>query len=102
MCGYMIGNLPYVKSLILYVIQSIRQITIFQEAPMESHLLAPKRIFKYLKGTTEFGIWYPKVNKMTPIAHTNAYLEGSIYDIRSTSGAYFYLGDCLVSWFNKK
>jgi hypothetical protein len=32
----------------------------FQAAPKESHVLAIKRIFRYLKGTKEFGLWYPK------------------------------------------
>jgi hypothetical protein len=32
----------------------------FQEAPNESHVLEVKRISRYLKGTKEFGLWYPK------------------------------------------
>jgi len=44
----------------------------FQGAPKESHVLAMKRIFKYLKGTQEFGLWYPKGNDITLIAYTDA------------------------------
>ena len=32
----------------------------FQSDPKESHLIAVKRIFRYLKGTPNLGIWYPK------------------------------------------
>ncbi|GKA38275.1 retrovirus-related pol polyprotein from transposon TNT 1-94 [Tanacetum coccineum] len=32
----------------------------FQEDPKTSHLEAVKRIFRYIKGTTHFGLWYPK------------------------------------------
>ena len=32
----------------------------FQSDPKESHLIAVKRIFRYLKGTPNLSIWYPK------------------------------------------
>ena len=31
----------------------------FQADPRESHLIAIKIIFRYLKGTPNLGIWYP-------------------------------------------
>jgi hypothetical protein len=47
----MIFNLLYVTSSIPNVMQEVGQVAQFQEAPKESHVLAVKRIFKYLKGT---------------------------------------------------
>ena len=32
----------------------------FQANPKESHLMAVKRIFRYLVDTPNFGLWYPK------------------------------------------
>jgi hypothetical protein len=61
-----------------------------------------KRIFRYLKGTKEFGLWYPKGNDLSLISYTNADLAGCIDDRRSTNGEMFYLGECLVSWLRKK
>jgi hypothetical protein len=74
----------------------------FQEAPKESHVLAVKRIFRYLKGTKEFGLWYPKGKDLSLIAYTDVDWEGCIDDRKSTSGETFYLGECLVSWIRKK
>jgi hypothetical protein len=74
----------------------------FQAAPKESHVQAVKRIFIYLKGTTEFGLWYPKGKDLSLIAYTYADWSGCIDDRRSTSGATFYLGECFVSWLRKK
>jgi hypothetical protein len=74
----------------------------FQAAPKESHVLVVKRIFRYFKGTKEFGLWYPKENDLSLIAYTDADWAGCIDDWRSTSGAVFYLGECLVSWLSKK
>ncbi|GJX31279.1 hypothetical protein Tco_0241134 [Tanacetum coccineum] len=34
--------------------------TRYQANPKESHLIAVKRIFRYLKGTPSLGLWYPK------------------------------------------
>ena len=61
-----------------------------------------KSIFRYLKGTTDFGLWYLKGNYLTFVAYKDANWEGSIDDRKSTSGVAFYLGDCLVSWSSKK
>jgi hypothetical protein len=74
----------------------------FQAAPNKSHVLAVKRIFRYLKGTKEFGLWYPKGKDLSLIAYKDADWAGCIDDQRSTSGATFYLGECLVSWLSKK
>jgi hypothetical protein len=45
----MIENLLYVTTSRLYVMQAVGQVAIFQATPKETHVLAVKRIFKYLK-----------------------------------------------------
>ena len=52
----------------------------FQANPKEAHVLAIKRIFRYLKGTLEFGLWFPKGHKLTLVAYTDRDWEGSIDD----------------------
>jgi hypothetical protein len=98
----MIGSLLYVTTSRPDVMKVVGQVARFQAAPKESHVLAVKRIFRYLKGTKEFGLWYPKGKYLSLIAYTYAYWVGCIDDQRSTSGASFYLGECLVSWLRKK
>jgi hypothetical protein len=74
----------------------------FQAAPKESHVLAVKRIFRYLKGKEEFELLYPKGKDLSLIAYTDADWAGCIDDRQSTSGVAFYLVECLVSWLSKK
>ena len=74
----------------------------FQVAPKESHVIAVKRIFRYLKGTKEFGLWYPKGKDLSLISYTDEEWEDCIDDQRSTSGETVYLGECLVSWLRMK
>jgi hypothetical protein len=69
----MIGILLYVTTSRLDVMQAVGQVARFQETPKESHVLAMKRIFKYLKGTKEFGLWYPKGKDLSLIAYIDAY-----------------------------
>jgi hypothetical protein len=47
----MISNLLYVTTSIPDVMQAVGQVARFQATPKESHVLAMKRIFRYLKGT---------------------------------------------------
>ena len=74
----------------------------FQAAPKESHVLAVKRIFRYLKGTEEFRLWYPKGKGLSLISYIDSNWVGCNDDRRSISGESFYLGECLVSWLSKK
>jgi hypothetical protein len=98
----MIVILLYVTTSRPDVMHAVGQVARFQAAPKESHVLAVKRIFRYLKGIEEFGLWYPKGKDLSLIAYTDVDWEGCIDDRRSTSGATFYLGECLVSWLSKK
>jgi hypothetical protein len=101
-CRSMIGSLLYVTTCRPDVMQAVGQVARFQAAPKESHVLAVKRIFRYLKGTKEFGLWYPNGKDLSLIAYTDEDWAGCIDDRRSTIGATFYLGECLVSSLSKK
>ena len=98
----MIGSLLYVKTSRPDAMQGVGLVARFQANPKEAHALAIKRIFRYLKGTTKFELWYPKGNELTLVAYTDVDWVGSIDDRKSTSGATLYLGDYLVSWSRKK
>ena len=74
----------------------------FQANPKESHLIAVKRIFKYLKGTPNLGIWYPKGTCFDLIGYTDSDFAGCKIDRKSPSGSCQFLGRRLVSWYSKK
>lgn len=59
-------------------------------------------IFRYLKGTLDYGLWYPRTNHFTLIAYIDVDWPGCIDDRKSTSGGTFFLGGRLVSWHSKK
>ncbi|WVY89510.1 hypothetical protein V8G54_035024 [Vigna mungo] len=74
----------------------------FMSCPTESHWVAAKRILRYLKGTTELGIFYKKGGNTNVLAYSDSDFAGDLDDRRSTSGSVFLLGFGAVSWSSKK
>eukprot|EP00253_Pinus_taeda_P010710 PITA_10710 len=68
----------------------------FQANPKETHLQAVKRIFKYLQGTQNYGLWYPRDTDLTLHAYTDEDWAGSMDDRKSTSGGAFFMGSRLT------
>ncbi|KAK2451185.1 hypothetical protein QL285_010256 [Trifolium repens] len=56
----MIGSLLYLTASRPGILYSVCLCARFQSDPRESHLTAVKRIFRYLKGTTNLGLLYYK------------------------------------------
>ena len=58
----------------------------FQSCPKESHLLAVKRIFSYLSGTIDLGLWYLRGTHINLTCYSDADFFGYKVDRKSTSG----------------
>ncbi|GJU49450.1 hypothetical protein Tco_1219005 [Tanacetum coccineum] len=74
----------------------------YHAKPTENHLHAIKRIFKYLRGTINRGLWYLKDSAIALTAYADADHVGCQDTRRSTSRCMQLLGDKLVSWSSKK
>ncbi|GKF01781.1 retrovirus-related pol polyprotein from transposon TNT 1-94, partial [Tanacetum coccineum] len=70
--------------------------------PTEKHLHTVKRIFRYLRGTKNIGLWYLKDTSITLTAYVDVDHVGCQDTRRSTSSSTQFLGDKLVSWSLKK
>ena len=75
---------------------------IFQANPKEYHLVAVKRILRYLVHTPNLGLWYPKGSKFNLLGYSDSDYAGCKVDQKSTSGTCQFLGRSLVSWTSKK
>ena len=67
----MIGNLLYLTSR-PYIMQSMGLVSRFQESSKVKHVQAIKRIFRYLKGTLDFVLWYPQNEDLTMVSYVDA------------------------------
>ena len=98
----MIGSLLYLTASRPDIMFSVCLCARFQANPRESHLVAVKRIFRYLAGTCELGLFYPKNAPFNLISYSDADYAGCKTERKSTSGTCHFLGHSLVSWFSKK
>ncbi|GKA52220.1 hypothetical protein Tco_0745416 [Tanacetum coccineum] len=98
----MVGSLMYLTATRPDLVFDVCMCARYQAKPTKNHLEAIKRIFRYLKGTINIGLWYPKDNAMSLTAYADADHAGCQDSRRSTSGSAQFLGDRLVSWSSKK
>jgi hypothetical protein len=98
----MIGSLLYLCASRPDIMLSVCMCARFQSNPKECHLVAVKRIIRYLVSTPCFGIWYPKGSTFDLIGYSDSDYVGCKVDRKSTSGACQFLGRFLVSWSSKK
>ncbi|GJT05945.1 putative ribonuclease H-like domain-containing protein [Tanacetum coccineum] len=74
----------------------------FQVTLKTSHLLAVKRIFRYLKGKPRLGLWYSKDSPFELVTYTDSDYARATQDRKSTTGGCQFLGNRLISWQCKK
>nr|GEX22974.1 uncharacterized mitochondrial protein AtMg00810-like [Tanacetum cinerariifolium] len=98
----MIGSLMYVTSSKPDIMFAICMCARYQANPNEHHVSAVKRIFRYLKGTINLGLWYPKDSGFDLTAYSDADHAGCHLDQKNTSGSVQFLGEKLVCWSSKK
>nr|GFB22318.1 uncharacterized mitochondrial protein AtMg00810-like [Tanacetum cinerariifolium] len=88
----MIGSLMYITSSRPDIMFAVYACVRLQVTLKMSHLHAVKRIFRYLKGKTYLGLWYPKDSPFNLVAYSdNDYAKASL-DRKSTTGGCQFLG----------
>ncbi|GJR11507.1 putative ribonuclease H-like domain-containing protein [Tanacetum coccineum] len=98
----MIGSLMYLTASRPDIMYAVCVCSRFQVTPKTSHLNAVKRIFKYLKGKPNLGLWYPRESPFDLEAFSDSDYGGSNLDRKSTTGGCQFLGQRLISWQCKK
>ena len=98
----MIGKLQYLVHTIPNITLEVGIVARFLTKPRENHMMAIKRILRYLKGTKDYGLWYKLGGNLDLKVFTDADWAGNLDDKKRTSGGAFFLGKRLVSWTSKK
>ncbi|GJX77991.1 putative ribonuclease H-like domain-containing protein [Tanacetum coccineum] len=86
----MIGSLMYLTASRPDIMYAVCVCSRFQVTPKTSHLNAVKRIFKYLKGKPNLGLWYPRESPLDLEAFSDSDYGGS-NDRKSTNRYYLEL-----------
>ncbi|GJU59430.1 putative ribonuclease H-like domain-containing protein [Tanacetum coccineum] len=90
----MIESLMYLTASRPDIMFSVCACARFQVTPKTSHLLAVKRIFRYLKGKPTLGLWYPRDYPFELVAYSDSDYAGATQDRKST------IGDLLTKGFD--
>jgi len=72
------------------------------QSPRHLHLVAVRRIIRYVLGSFSRGLFYPAGSSIRLVAFSDADWAGCPDTCRSVIGWYMFLGDSLISWKSKK
>jgi hypothetical protein len=95
----LVGSLRYLTHTRPDFAFSVGYVSRFMQRPTTEHQQVVKRIIRYVAGTLDHGLYYPRCPRE---AHLVGYSDndhaGDIDTSKSTSGILFFFGKCLVSW----
>ncbi|XP_048494446.2 retrovirus-related Pol polyprotein from transposon RE1 isoform X1 [Beta vulgaris subsp. vulgaris] len=98
----MIGSLLYLTASRPDISFSVGLCARFRSNPKESHMTAVKRILRYLRGTNNLCLFYPRAGAFDSKGFADADYAGDLVNKKSTSDMVQFLGFCMVSWSSKK
>ena len=85
----MIGSFLYLTTSRPDISYSVGMYARFQANPKESHMIALKRIIKYVKSIADFGVWYSNDTNDVLARYSNANWAENADDRKNTSGGCF-------------
>jgi hypothetical protein len=94
----MIGSLLYLTATWLDIQFVVGLCACFQSSPRSSHQMAVQQLFRYLKHTPEFGIWYYASSSLDLVGFLDADFVGCGINRKSISGTYHFPGSSLICW----
>ncbi|GJY59884.1 putative ribonuclease H-like domain-containing protein [Tanacetum coccineum] len=100
----MIGSLMYLTASRRDIMFTVCAYTRFQVTPKTSHLYVMKRIFRYFKGQSKLGLWYPRDLPFDLEAFSDSDYAGVSLDSKSIIGEYVDAAHCCgqVLWIQNQ
>ena len=100
----LVGSLRYLTCTRPDISFAVGKISRYMEEPKSSHWKAAKRILRYVKGTADLGMLYPRgTNQFAKLAgFSDSDWCGDSDDRRSTTGFVFYFGPTAFTWQSRK
>ena len=96
----LVGLLMYLVNMRPYIFYAVNQLS--QVNPTKLSWKAGKHVLRYLKGTSEYGLWYRQTDEVKFHGFTDADWASIPTDKKSTSGGIFSIGSTTVSWYSRK
>ncbi|CAN6310868.1 unnamed protein product [Urochloa humidicola] len=99
----LVGGLRYLVHTRPDIAFSVGYVSRFMEDPREDHLVAVKRLLRYVAGTIGHGLAYARGGE-TPklMGYSDSDMAGDLDGRRSTAGIIFFLGSRPITWQSQK
>ncbi len=98
-----VGALRYLVNTRPDITFAVGYVSRFMEKPTTEHLVAVKRILRYVAGTADLGCHYRKKEKVVALIGYSDSDHGADVDGRkSTSGVLYFYGDNAITWQSQK
>jgi hypothetical protein len=100
----LIGSLKYLLHTIHELTYSMCYLSRFIEEPNVEHLSVVKRVLRYVAGTLDYGLLYPRGygQGFKILRYSDSDFAGDIDNSTSTSGMIFFLDDGAATWNSQK
>ncbi|KAK2456950.1 putative mitochondrial protein [Trifolium repens] len=98
----LVGSLRYLTCTRPDILCAVGVVSRYMEHPTTTHLKAAKRILRYIKGTTNLGLYYSVSDDYKLVGYSDSDWGGDVDDRKSTSGFVFYIGNTAFTWMSKK
>ncbi|KAJ4716489.1 Retrovirus-related Pol polyprotein from transposon TNT 1-94 [Melia azedarach] len=98
----LVGCLRYLTCTRPDILYATGLVSHYMETPTTMHFKAAKMILRYLKGTTNFGLFYSCSDNFELIGYSDSDWAGDTDDPKSTTGFVFFMGDTAFTWMSKK
>ncbi|KAK1435293.1 hypothetical protein QVD17_01054 [Tagetes erecta] len=97
-----IGSLRYLTHSRPDLSYSVGYMSRFMQTPTHTHAQAVKQILRYVKGSLDFGILYPRGGTGALNGYSDSSHSIDLDDGRSTTGLVFYLDKAPITWGSHK
>jgi hypothetical protein len=99
----LVGSLRYLAHTQPDLAFSVGYVSRFMQRPTTEHQQAMKRIIRYVAGTLDHNLYYPRCpGEAHLVGYSGSDHAGDIATSKSTSMILFFFGKCLVSWQSVK
>ena len=98
----LVGSLMYLVNKIHDICYAVKQLSQAMVKPTKIFWKADKHVLRYLRGTSEYGLWYRKMDEVNLHGFMDANWAGSPTEKKSTSAGIFSIESTAVSWYNRK
>jgi hypothetical protein len=97
-----VGSLRYICHTRPDIAYGVGLISRYMVKPTTSHLVAAKRILRYVNGTSSYGMQYSKNQSGELVGYSDSDCSGDKNDRKSTAAYVFMIGNATFSWSSKK